>query len=150
MENKEQEIKLSKVSKLVAKQKVGVYDVLSSIHAQARAAQRRNDLDHSDWKSFFRKITRHLESANVKSGVYMFHDKAENISAVCKIDNRVIDVVTIFPKGSGGRLSTKQKSNGQERIVIESADEFYELNEVAICVNEVVALGIQIDNVILV
>lgn len=147
---KEIEIKLSKRSKLPYKQRVGAYEVISSIHAQARAAQRRNDLDQNKWKTFFRKITNKLESDKIKKGTFMFHDKSDNISSVVSINRKILSVVTVYPKGSGGRLSVKQQELGQERIVIESVEQFYEFNNISDYIQELSEMGIELDDVILV
>ena len=147
---KEAELKLSKRSKLPYKQKVGVYEVISSIHAQARAAQRRNDLNQDKWKDFFRKLTNHLQDNKIKRGAYMIHDKLENISVVVNVKNRTLDVITVYPKGAGGRLSVKQQELGQERIVIETVEQFYEFNNIDVYIRETMDLGIDLDDVILV
>lgn len=147
---KETELKLSKKSKLPYKQRVGVYDVISSIHAQARAAQRRNDLDASKWKTFFRKVTNSLESNKIKKGAFMFHDKTDNVTAVVSVNRRILDVVTVYPKGAGGRLSTKQQELGQEKIVIETVEQFYEFDDIALYIQETLDMGVEIDDVILV
>ncbi|AAQ17736.1 hypothetical protein Aeh1ORF076c [Aeromonas phage Aeh1] len=133
---KEQEFELSKRSKLATKMKVGVYDFMSSIHAQARAAQRRNDVSPEDWKAFYRKIAHYVEDQKIRNGQFMFHSKGMDISVAGRVRNRQIEIATVYPKGTAGFQSKKRTEMGQKQAIFESVDDFYESVESADWIEE--------------
>ena len=124
---KEQEFELSKKSKLATKMKVGVYDFMSSIHAQARAAQRRNDITPEEWKAFYRKIAHYVEDEQIRNGQFMFHSKGMDISVAGRVRNRQIEIATVYPKGTSGFQSKKRTDMGQKQAIFESVDDFYDM-----------------------
>lgn len=117
---KDQEFTLSKQSKLPVTMRVGPFKVQASIHAQARAHQRASDKSAEEWKEFARKIVKHTETNKIKGGTYMFHSQAENRSVVASVKGREINIVTVFPKGTGGKISQKQLAAGQKSAMMES------------------------------
>lgn len=117
---KDQEFELSKKAKLPVTMRVGAFKVQSSIHAQARSAQRRADKSAEEWKEFARKIVRHIEDNKIKSGTYMFHSQSENQSVVASVKGREVNFVTVMPKGTGGKISKSQLAGGQKSALIES------------------------------
>lgn len=128
--SKEQEYELSKKSKLPVKMKVGGYNVLASVHSQARAAQRRNDMSSEDWKTFARKMIKFIETNKVKGGAYVFHDASDNQSVVASLKNRDLSIITIMPKGTGGRVTHKHANAGVKPALMESimiSEEYHQL-----------------------
>lgn len=117
---KDQEFNLSKQSKLPVTMRVGPFKVQASIHAQARAHQRAGDKSAEEWKEFARKIVKHTETNKIKGGTYMFHSQSENRSVVASVKGREINIVTVFPKGTGGKISHKQLAAGQKSAMMES------------------------------
>lgn len=143
--SKEQELELSKRSKLPSKMEIDGYKVFSSTHAKARASQRRNDKSTKDWENFVGRVIDHLQSNGIKKGSFMFHSKSENQSVVCKIINKKIEIVTVFPKGTNGRMSKTQIEKGQKLALIESIG--YDYDEV---MREVfVVLGTDVDDILI-
>ena len=118
--SKDQEFTLSKQSKLPVTMRVGPFKVQASIHAQARAHQRAGDKSAEEWKEFARKIVKHTETNKIKGGTYMFHSQSENRSVVASVKGREINIVTVFPKGTGGKISHKQLAAGQKSAMMES------------------------------
>ncbi|ADQ53303.1 conserved hypothetical protein [Aeromonas phage 65] len=100
--------------------RVGPFKVQASIHAQARAHQRAGDKSAEEWKEFARKIVKHTETNKIKGGTYMFHSQSENRSVVASVKGREINIVTVFPKGTGGKISHKQLAAGQKSAMMES------------------------------
>lgn len=117
---KDQEFELSKQSKLPVSMRVGAFKVQSSVHAQARAHQRAAAKTAEEWKDFARKMVKHVEANKIKSGTYMFHSQSENRSVVGSVKGREINIVTVFPKGTGGKISHKQTAAGQKSAMMES------------------------------
>lgn len=121
---KDQEFELSKQSKLPVSMRVGAFKVQSSVHAQARAHQRAAAKTAEEWKDFARKMVKHVEANKIKSGTYMFHSQSENRSVVGSVKGREINIVTVFPKGTGGKISHKQTAAGQKSAMMESMVEY--------------------------
>ncbi|QAY01083.1 hypothetical protein ZPAH1_orf00061 [Aeromonas phage ZPAH1] len=126
---KDQEFELSKKAKLPVSMRVGAYKVQSSVHAQARSIQRRSDKSAEDWKSFARKMIKHVEDNKIKSGTYMFHSQSENQSVVASVKGREVNFVTVMPKGTGGKISQKQLGAGQKQALMEALVEQLMLSE---------------------
>lgn len=143
---KAEEFELSKKSHLPVKMKVGMYDFRASIHAQARAAQRRSSMSPIDWKDLDRKIAHYVEDNKIRRGTYMFHDSATGESIVCGVKDRLIEIVTVYPKGTGGRVSHKQTAAGVKSAIMEG---LYESVEMEAWLDEALALtGRELDDVI--
>lgn len=148
---KEQEFELSKKSKLNTKMKVGVYDFMSSIHAQARAAQRRNDVSAEDWKAFYRKIAHYVEDEKIRNGQFMFHSKSMDISVAGRVKNRQIEIATVYPKGTAGFQSKKRTEMGQKQAIFESVEQFYDSPDTSDWIEEAESImGESLTDVILV
>ncbi|BES53184.1 hypothetical protein [Aeromonas phage phiWae14] len=147
---KEQEFELSKRSKLSTKMKVGVYDFMSSIHAQARAAQRRNDVTPEEWKAFYRKIAHYVEDAKIRTGQFMFHSNSMDISVAGRVKNRQIEIATVYPKGTKGFQSKKRETMGQKQAIFESKDQFYDMPESSDWIEEAeLTLGESLTDIVL-
>lgn len=117
---KDEEFNLSKQSKLPVTMRVGAFKVQASIHAQARSVQRRGDKSAEEWKDYARKMVKYIEDNKIKSGTYMFHSQSQNQSVVGTVKGRELNLVTVFPKGTGGRISAKQTAAGQKSAMMES------------------------------
>lgn len=91
-----------------------------SVHAQARAVQRRHDIDAALWKEIGRKMVKHVEANKIKSGKWMFHSKGMNQSVVAAVKGRTISFITVMPQGTNGRISKKQLDDGQQLAMMES------------------------------
>jgi hypothetical protein len=116
---------LAKKSKLPAKLDMGELKVEVSYHAQARAVQRRNDLDASDWKDIAKRMRAYIRETGLESGKYMMYSKEYNQSVVVSWNGKKLSWITVFPKGIN-RVSHKQSAEGQTLQVMESVsvDEF--------------------------
>lgn len=139
---KAQEFELSKQSNLPTKMKLGVYDFKASIHAQARATQRRSKLTAADWKALARKIAHYVEDNKIRTGTYMFYDKPTGESVACRVRNREIEIITIYPRGAGSRVSAKQAAAGVQGAIMEvtSVSDVYELDNINEMLDEILAL----------
>ena len=121
---KDQERELAKTSKLPVNMRAsGGFKLQASVHAQARASQRRDDITAEGWKAFGKKMARYVETNKIKKGTFMFHDVKGNQSVVASVKGKQIDIVTVFPQGTGGRISAKQQAAGQLQAMMEA---FYE------------------------
>lgn len=116
---------LARKSKLPAKLDMGELKVEVSYHAQARAVQRRNDLDASAWKDIAKRMRSYIRENGLEPGKYMMYSKEYNQSVVINWNGKKMTWVTIFPKGIN-RVSHKQAAEGQTLQVMESVsvDEF--------------------------
>lgn len=140
---KPEEELLATVAKIPAKMTVSGWKVDVTKHAQARSVQRRFDKTGAEWKELIRKATRWLEANKKKRGVYMFHSTDENQSFVGAVDGSHIDVITIYPRGTNGRIGKDQESKGCQPAIYESAND--ELKEM---LTEAEQLGYTVDEII--
>lgn len=133
--SKDDEFELSKKSKLPVTMRASGYKFTSSVHAQARAVQRRDDMTEEDWKNFAKKIANYVETNKIRKGQFMFHDVKENQSVVAKVNGRNIDIITVYPKGTGGRVSNKQ-SGTTTQAMMEALTALYESAEMQAWLDE--------------
>lgn len=130
--NKDSEIKSAKTSKLPYEMTVSSFKVFSSIHAQARAKQRRDDLKSNDWKKIFRNVVNYIIDNKLKNGSYLFYSKGFEQSVVFDLRGKTISVVTVYPRNHS-TSSGKQISMGTQDYMVEQyldlANTEYEITE---------------------
>ena len=119
--SKQSEEDLAKDSNLPYKTTLaGGYSVLASTHAQARAVQRRNDVTDTEWKKSLRKTTNHLNDNKIKAGNFMVLDKEQGLVYVISVKNRIVTIVTVYPKNHSGKTSATQAAAGQKEFMVEN------------------------------
>lgn len=130
--DKSSEAKSAKTSKLPYEMTISGYKVFSSIHAQARAKHRRDDLSSNDWKKLFRNAVNHIVKNKLKNGSYLFYSKSFQQSVVVDLRGKTISVVTVHPRNASSS-SGKQISMGARDYIVEQyldlANTEYEIME---------------------
>ena len=127
---KSQEINMAQASSLKSGM-VGAYNVKVSIHASARAYQRRPDMAPADWNTLLTRAIKSVRSHKTEQEYLVYSNEFDQGVVVSHIPkSRTLKVITVLPQGRGN------EKPGTEKVLVEhiyfepgwtTNDSFYQL-----------------------